>query len=318
MARPASAVKRYEKRDWAKGGLAVYFLFFLLFLYGPILVMAVLSFQGSRGGLTFPLEGASFHWWRALVDTSIPLTHADAIRETGLRSFRLSLAAGVVVSILALTLSMAFRRRFRGDGLLFYLVLLCLMTPGFLLSLGTALFWRSMGISPDIWKTALGTNAIWGLPFGFLVMVAVWNRYDRRIEEAARDLGADAKTTFREVTLPLIWTGIFGCFLFGFTLSWNDYDRTALVLGSGQNTLPIQIFAFTVGSVIRPDLYALGTATTAVSLVAVGLFIVVAFVVLKRRGQAVAAAAQVKEELGEVVGAEIAEPAGLGAGARAS
>ena len=78
---------------------------------------------------------------------------------------------------------------------------------------------------------------VWALPFGFLVMVAVWNRYDRRVEEAARDLGATRFTTFREVTLPLIWTGIFGAFLFGFTLSWNEYDRTALALGSGKTTL---------------------------------------------------------------------------------
>jgi putative spermidine/putrescine transport system permease protein len=202
---------------------------------------------------------------------------------------------------------MAFRRRFLGDGILFYLVLLCLMTPGFLLSLGTSLFWQTMDFPPDIWKTALGTNVIWGLPFGFLVMVAVWNRYDRRVEEAARDLGADAPTTFREVTLPLIWTGIFGCFLFGFTLSWNDYDRTALVLGSGQNTLPIQIFALTVGSIIRPDLYALGTATTAVSLLAVGLLVVVAVIRLRRRGAAVAAEVQAREELGEVAGIEEVE-----------
>ena len=63
-------------------------------------------------------------------------------------------------------------------------------------------------------------------------MLAVWNRYDDHIEEASRDLGANQLTTFREVTLPLVWTGIFGCFLFGFTLTWNDYDRTALLLNS--------------------------------------------------------------------------------------
>ena len=62
-------------------------------------------------------------------------------------------------------------------------------------------------------------------------MVAVWNRYSNAVEEASRDLGAGAIRTFREVTLPLIWTGLLGAFLFGFTLSWNDYDRTALLAG---------------------------------------------------------------------------------------
>ena len=68
-------------------------------------------------------------------------------------------------------------------------------------------------------------------------MLAVWNRYDEHIEEAARDLGANVATTFREVTLPLVWTGIFGAALFGFTLTWNDFDRTVLLVLD--NTLPL-------------------------------------------------------------------------------
>ena len=81
------------------------------------------------------------------------------------------------------------------------------MTPAFLVGLGNQLLWRYMGETPSLWYTALGANVIWGIPFSFLVMLAVWNRYDRHIEEAARDLGANAATTFREVTLPLVWTG---------------------------------------------------------------------------------------------------------------
>ncbi len=298
------------RRRWTKIALAAYFLLFLLFLYGPMLVMGVLSFQGPQGGITFPMRGVSLEWWQALWDGP----RADAIHETALRSLRLSVVVGLVVALLAFGLSMAYRRRFRGDGALFYLVMLALMTPGFLLSLGTSLFWRSLDEVPDLWRSVLGTNVVWGLPFGFLVMIAVWNRYDERVEEAARDLGASAGRTFREVTLPLVWTGLLGSFLFGVTLSWNEYDRTALLLASGQATLPIQIFSMTVGSVIRPDLYALGTATTVVTLLAVGLFLAVAAVVLRRRVRRVVAA---REEFGEIAtdapGAE-----GLGAGARAS
>jgi putative spermidine/putrescine transport system permease protein len=224
-----------------------------------------------------------------------------------------------VTAIVAFTLSYAFRRRFRLDGVVFYLVMLCLMTPGFLLGLGTAVFWQTMGISTDMWRTALGTNVIWALPFAFLVMVAVWNRYDKHIEEAARDLGADAKTTFREVTLPLVWTGIFGCLLFGFTLSWNEYDRTVLALSSSQTTLPIQIFSFTTGSVLRPDVYALGTGTTAISLVAMGLLVLVGILRLRRTGKRASLATQVQEELGQVVTTDLAEePGTAGAGGRAT
>ena len=295
---------------WSKRALAIYFLLFLLFLYGPMIVMAILSLQGPLGNITFPLKGFGLGWWRSLFDASRPPFHAEEIRTAGEHSLWVGLASGGLVAMLAFTLSMAFRRRFKLDGLLFYFVMLALMTPGFLLSLGTALFWRFLGALPDLWKTVLGTNVVWGLPFGFLVMLAVWNRYDRRVEEAARDLGADTARTFREVTLPLIWTGLFGCFLFGFTLSWNEFDRSVLFL-TGENTLPIQIFALTTGATVRPDLYALGTATTLVSLLAIVILLVVAAIRLRLRGAPVHA---VEEELGLVPSeAQPAEAGGVGA-----
>ncbi len=269
-----------KRRRWTKRILGGYFVLFLLFLYGPMIVMAVLSFQGPQGAITFPVKGLSFHWWDQLFNGP----RADRIRETGIRSLEVAAVAGLVVAVLALSLSMAYRRRFRADGALFYLVMLALMTPGILLSLGTSLFWQFLDVRTGLWTTALGTNVVWGLPFGFLVMVAVWNRYSDSVEEASRDLGAGSLRTFREVTLPLIWTGLLGAFLFGFTLSWNEYDRTAL-LAAGANTLPLEIFALTVGSVIRPDLYALGTATTLVSLLGVAIFLVAAAILLRRRAR---------------------------------
>lgn len=287
-----------RRTDWAKWGLAVYFVVFLAFLYAPMILMGVLSFQGPFGSITWPFQGpVSLEWWKSLFDANIPGSHADEIGASGRVSLWMSLAAGAIVSVIAFTLSMAFRRKFRGEGLFFYLVMLALMTPGFLLALGTQLFWSWLGEAPSLWKTALGANVIWGIPFGFLVMLAVWNRYDEGIEEAARDLGADQKRTFREVTLPLVWTGIFGCFLFGFTLAWNDYDRSILLVsGSEIQTLPLTIGGLTFTGAIRPDLYALGTATTLVSLGAIVLLLVVASVRLRFAGRRAAPA--IEEELG--------------------
>ena len=269
----------------SKWVLGAYFVLFTAVLYLPAILMAILSFQGENGSPYFPMQGFSGNWWQSLFDDSIPSSHATEIRSAAISSLYLALMCGALASLLSLSLSMAFRRRFPGDGVLFYVIMLALMTPGFLLSLGTSLFWQFMGKDFD-WPSvltefgglaAIGTGVVWAIPFGFLVMVAVWNRYDVRVEEAARDLGASTPRTFREVTLPLIWTGLFGAFLFGFVLSWNEYDRTALVIASGTLTLPIQIFALTTGSVIRPDLYALGTATTIFILVVVAI-------VLDRRG----------------------------------
>jgi putative spermidine/putrescine transport system permease protein len=278
-------VKR--RLDWAKWGLGAYFVLFLIFLYAPMILMGILSFQGVFGSITWPFQGpVSIEWWKSLWDENIPGSHALEIRESGKVSLWVSLASGVIVSVIAFTLSMAFRRRFRGEGPSFYLIMLALMTPGFLLALGTQLFWSWMGAAPSLWKTALGANVIWGIPFGFLVMLAVWNRYDEHVEEAARDLGADQKRTFREVTLPLVWTGILGCFLFGFTLTWNDYDRSILLVsGSETQTLPLTIGGLTFTGAIRPDLYALGTATTAISLLAIVVLLAVATLRLRVVGR---------------------------------
>jgi len=297
--RPQDRVIRRQpkrRRDLAKWGLGTYFVIFLVFLYAPMILMAILSFQGYYGGVTFPFRGpAGLIWWRSIFETQVGgvFTHAADIKAAGQRSLWISLAAGAVVAVFSFTLSMAFRRRFRGDGVAFYVIMLALMTPGFLLGLGTQLLWKAMGIQTSLWGSALGANSVWGIPFGFLVMLAVWNRYDEHIEEAARDLGANLAQTFREVTLPLVWTGIFGAALFGFTLTWNDFDRTVLLVLD--NTLPLQIVGLIQASAIRPDLYALGTATTLVTLFLIFSVLVVVTVRLRLRGRRVQRG---EEELG--------------------
>jgi putative spermidine/putrescine transport system permease protein len=147
--------------DWAKWGLGTYFVIFLIFLYAPMILMGILSFQGVFGSITWPFRGPiSIEWWKSLWDENIPGSHAAEIRASGRVSLWVSLAAGVIVSVIAFTLSMAFRRKFRGEGASFYLIMLALMTPGFLLALGTQLFWAWMGTAPSLWKTALGANVI--------------------------------------------------------------------------------------------------------------------------------------------------------------
>jgi putative spermidine/putrescine transport system permease protein len=317
-ARPQDTVVRRKikhRRDWAKFGLATYFVVFLFFLYIPMILMGILSFQGSYGQLTFPFIGPlSLDWWRSLFDSSIPGSVANDVQASGRQSLWLSLAAGAIVAVLGLFLSMAFRRRwrFKSDVVAFYVIMLALMTPAFLVGLGNQLLWSFMNQLPSLWKTALGANVIWGIPFSFLVMLAVWNRYDRRIEEAARDLGADAKRTFREVTLPLVWTGVFGSFLFGFTLTWNDFDRTILLQnGYEAQPLPILIGTWPSSRPIRPDLYALGAGTTAVSLFLVLVILVAVTLRLRFRSSPEQRTA---EELGDTVGLD--DAGGLSARAK--
>jgi putative spermidine/putrescine transport system permease protein len=115
--------------------------------------------------------------------------------------------------------------------------------------------------------SGLGAHLTWTLPFGLLIMFAVFNRFDPAYEEAARDLGASPWQTFRHVTLPMIAPFLIGVAVFGFTLSWDELARSSQVMGA-DNTLPMQLAAKTT-TVTDPEIYALGTATTGGSILLV-------------------------------------------------
>jgi putative spermidine/putrescine transport system permease protein len=265
-----------RRRVRVKVGLSVYYVMFLVFIYGPMFAMFVLSFQGPRGGVTFPMRGVSLHWWQALLQPSI----VGDLRSALARSLILAIIVMVITAVFSTMLAMAFRKRFVGSGVLFYAIMAGLMVPGILLSLGLASLLRQVGLPPAWWSSALGLHVVWTLPFGFLVMMAVFNRFDGRLEEAARDMGADEWTVFREVTLPLITPGIVAAGLFGFTLSYDEFARTTLVAGA-QNTLPLDINA-SLTQRVQPTLFALGTASTLFSLLMIAIFIAV-YTILYRR-----------------------------------
>lgn len=269
----------------SKWGLGAWFALFLIFLYGPILVMLVLSLQSSAGGSTFPARGLVSGYWYGYLGNSA----SAALRSAAGVSVILALIVGLIASALSLSLIMAYRRMSRRVGRAFlYLVLLSLMTPGILLSLGMGLWWKLLGLNVSLYPTGLGVQIAWALPFGFLVMLAIFNRYDVAVEEAARDLGATAMQTFTRVTLPIIWGGVFGAALFGFTLSWNEFERTLLV--SPTNTLPLEIYGELISATLQPNLYALGVITTFGTIVLVFLMLVIVAVLVRRTARAQAAA----------------------------
>lgn len=268
--------------------LLIFFLIFVVFMYGPMVTMGVLSLQGTTGSMTLPAkELFSFHWYTELQSSSSVMV---SVREGIGKSLWLSLIVAGITAILSLTLGMAFRRAFKGSGLLFYAILLSLMTPGLLLSLGLSFLLYYVGIQKGEgtlgYLPIIGVQAVWALPFGFLVMMSIFNRYDARAEEAARDLGASSITTFREVTLPLIWTGVFGAGLFGFTLALNEFERTFLVSGS-IITLPLQLYIITSSSVLRPYVYSLGIVTILISFLLIALFLVVSAVTGRKKARAI-------------------------------
>ena len=239
--------------------LAIFFALFVLFLYGPLSAILILSFQGPNGGLTFPLNGVSVHWF-------INLFQTQAVGDFG-GSFRRSLMLGLMVMVVTVVVSLlaglAFRRKFAGATALFYLSVASLVVPSIVISLGIGVLFQQIGLQPAWDSSGFGAHLTWTLPFGVLIMFAIFNRFSPAYEEAARDLGATPWQTFAHVVLPIIAPSLIGVGLFGFTLSYDEFARTLMTAGT-YNTLPLEIYGMTT-NVTTPVLYALGTVTTVFS-----------------------------------------------------
>ncbi|MDJ0685096.1 MAG: ABC transporter permease [Alphaproteobacteria bacterium] len=260
--------------------LAVFFCLFLAFLYGPTITIGILSFQGPGGGLTFPMQGVSLHWFRDLFEEQAVGDIWGSFR----RSFGLGLIVMVTTVVVSVMGGLAFRKRFPGSSVLFYLVITSLVIPSILISLGVGLMFSQSGLDVHWSTSGFGAQLTWTLPFGLLIMFAVFNRFDKSYEEAARDLGASPWQTLRHVVLPIIAPSLVGVALFGFTLSYDEFARTLLTAGS-YNTLPLEIFGMTT-NVTTPVLYALGTLTTGFSLIIILLFLCIVWWSSKRKARA--------------------------------
>jgi putative spermidine/putrescine transport system permease protein len=263
--------------------LALFFAGFVLFLYGPMLVIVVLSFQGPDGGLTFPLRGMSLHWFYKLAQGLGVVDIGAALK----RSMLLGLVVMGFTVVLSVLAGLAFRKKLAGGNALFFIVVASLIMPSIIVSLGIGLEFRLLdtgikraleslgmdgvlegyGTSLGLFTSALGAHLTWTLPFGLLIMFAIFNRFNPAYEEAARDLGATPWQGFRHVVLPLIAPSVVGVGMFGFTLSWDEIARTSQAIGD-VNTLPLELQGLTT-TVTTPSIYALGTVTTLVSLLVV-------------------------------------------------
>lgn len=245
-----------------KPGLALYTALFLLFLYGPFVVLGILSFQtGPEGGPQFPIIEWSTYWYRHLLGLTPPSRVAPLpIEESLARSLILAFLTMVVSTVLGVASAQAFRSRFKGSGIVFYLIVLGMMVPGVLVGLGMALVANLLGIDRHWWGTAFVLHVVYTFPFAFLVMLAIFNRFDTSVEEASWSLGVSPARTFRKVTFPLIFPGVLSAMLFAFTLSYDEFSRT--LFASGRDlTLPLAIYG-TFSVEIHPNVFAFGVLTT--------------------------------------------------------
>jgi putative spermidine/putrescine transport system permease protein len=261
---------------WA---LALLLGLFIVFLYGPIATIVILAFQGPEGGLVFPMNGVSLHWFAELFR---PQSIGDIWG-----SFDRSAILGVMVMMCTVVFSflagLAFRRRFRGAALLLYLAIASLVMPSVVVSLGIGALFELLGIERHWFGSALGAHLTWTLPFGLLIMFAVFNRFNPAYEEAARDQGASGWQAIRHVVVPIILPSLVGVALFGFTLSYDEIARTSQSVGA-LNTLPLELEAMQTNAT-TPVIYALGAMTTGLSFAVIGASLLMVLLARRRRAR---------------------------------
>ena len=256
-------------RRWTRWVLPVYTWLVIIYLVLPIMVMIAFRFNDTKSRLNLTWQGLTFHWYRDVFSNA---ALSAAFRNTLLIAVLTTAVATVLGTMLGLALG---RYRFRGQGGVDLLIFAAISAPE--LVLGTALL--SMFITlrvPRGFLTILVAHIMFCVSFVAVTVRARMAGFDVSLEEAAQDLGADPWTTFRKVTLPLIFPGIMAGALLAFALSIDDYIITSFVNGQTE-TFPIWVFGATRQGV-PPQVNVMGTL-----LFLTGVGLAVANVVALRR-----------------------------------
>ncbi|MSO94618.1 MAG: ABC transporter permease [Thermoleophilia bacterium] len=211
---------------------------FLIFLYAPTLVLVMFSLNDSAVA-GFPFVGATLRWYSAAV-------HEPEVRKALLASIEVGLATAFLATGVALGVSYALaRRRFPGRSVVSALALLPLVVPTVVMGVSLLVLFRPNGpvipIPLSLWAVLIG-HVVVALPFCILILMPRIASIDRRLEEAAEDLGASWWQTFRLVVLPLIGPAVVSSLLVGFVTSVDEVVIASFLVGD-QVTLPVYLYS---------------------------------------------------------------------------
>jgi spermidine/putrescine transport system permease protein len=221
---------RWAERNW----LRIWTILVLLFLYTPIIVIVVFSFEKSAFS-TLPWSGFTLEWYRQL------LSSGQALNSI-FNSVYVALIVTTIGTILGTLGSIALvRHRFRGKTIYRALVMAPMTIPGLILGVALLMMFNYLSVTRSL-QTVIVGQLVFVTPFVLVTVSSRLRGFDPILEEAARDLGASRWTTYRRVTLPLLAPGIISGALFAFTLSFDDF-LIAFFTSGAQNTLPVFIFS---------------------------------------------------------------------------
>ncbi|MFP8953190.1 ABC transporter permease [Natrialbaceae archaeon A-arb3/5] len=255
------------RRLGTKRLITAYFAVIALYIYAPILSMLLFSF--NTGGITPPFDGFTTGAYSELFADSSMWSAVS-------RSIQLALIVTLITTMLATATALAYRYDFWGQRGMLFLIILGIITPGVTYGVGTVLLLTEVfEFSRGLWL-AIPVHVVWTLPFAVIVLLAGFPPNLRENEQAAHVMGADTLTTFRKVILPQILPTVLGAAVFAFTLSYNEVERSLLLVGQ-ETTMPIEVFTVASADQPTPELFALGSVTTVFStllLIAAGWLVI--------------------------------------------
>jgi len=234
----------------------------MIFLYGPIIVIAVYSFNEIRSITVW--GGFSFAWY-------LKAFQNDLIQRATFNSLVIALTAATVSTVIATAaaLAMSRGRRFRGKEAAFGVISLPLMVPEIVTAVASLIFFVLIGIPLGL-TTIMLAHTVFCIPFAYLPISARLEGVEGYYEEAARDLYAGPWRTFIHVMLPLMLPGIIAGYMLAFIISLDDFIITNFVAGPGATTLPLAIYGL-VRTGLTPEINAVSTMLLGVSIIFVSL-----------------------------------------------
>jgi spermidine/putrescine transport system permease protein len=233
-----------------------YLALILFFIYLPITVLVVNSFNESRYGTSW--QGFTFKWYERLFNN-------QALMDAARHSLTIAVVSATVATIIGTLAAVALHRyQFRGKAALSSMVFVSMLTPDIVMAISLLIIFIALGIQLGF-ISLLIAHITFCLPF---VIVSVYSRlrgFDMKMLEAARDLGATESLVFFKIILPLAMPAVAAGWLLSFTLSLDDVIVSSFVTGPGYEVLPLRVYSMVrVG--VSPEVNAISTLLLVVSL----------------------------------------------------
>lgn len=250
--------------------LVFYAIIYLTFLYLPVAVLPIFSFNDSQY-VAFPLKGFTLKWYEELVDNY-------SLFNALWNSFRVGVAVAILSTILGTFAAKAVTRyRIKGRVPLIGAIMVPLVIPEIILGIALLMTLSLGGIKLSLFSVGLG-HMLLCVPFSMLVLISRMEGFDKSMEEAAQDLGENAWGTFWRVTFPIMFPGIVASLLLTFTISFDEFVLAFFLAGTDA-TLPLYIWS----SLRFPDKLP-GVLSLGAIIIVVSTFIIFIAELVRRSG----------------------------------